>query len=232
MLQLDEFKRQVRLELVDDEDRPAVAGIHDDFELMQAPAIDIAQEVFKITLGGVERGRAAGLRRRRRQTAASDQGAHLGQSGIAADWPRSLAHELHAVVVGRVVARGNHDATVKPVGEGRKIHAFSAAQADVAHLATAIHEPAAQGVCKRCARQPDVAPDGDDFWLDESGIGTPDVVSERLVQLGGNAAANVIGLKGGKIHRGGLSRYCLRARSDPGSARCRLRPDTIRTALR
>ena len=225
MLQLDEFKRQVRLELVDDEAGPAVAGIHDDFELMQAPAIDIAQEVFKITLGGVERGRAAGLRRRRRQTAASDQGAHLGQSGIAADWPRSLAHELHAVVVGRIVARSHHDA-------GRKIHALGAAQADVAHLATAIHEPAAQGVCKRCARQPDVAPDGDDFWLDESGIGTPDVVSERLVQLGGNAAANVIGLKGGKIHRGGLSRYCLRARSDPGSARCRLRPDRTPIALR
>ena len=51
---------------------------------------------------------------------------------------RLLAHELHAVVVGRVVARGHHDAAVEPLGEGREVHALGAAQADVGDVDAAV----------------------------------------------------------------------------------------------
>ncbi len=42
MMQFHELKWQMRLELIDDEPRPAVAGVYDDFESAQAGAIDVA----------------------------------------------------------------------------------------------------------------------------------------------------------------------------------------------
>ncbi len=56
------------------------------------------------------------------------------QSGVGADRAGALAHELHAVVVRRIVARGDHDAAVElPLGGG-EVTALSAAQADVQHI--------------------------------------------------------------------------------------------------
>ena len=72
-----------------------------------------------------------------------------------------FAHEFHAVVVGRVVARGDHDAAVVAAGEGREIHALGAAQADVVHIDAAVGQAAAQRVGEGGARVADVAPDGD-----------------------------------------------------------------------
>ena len=92
------------------------------------------------------------MRHRRRQARRLDERAHVGESGIAADGTGILAHELHAVVVGRVVARGHHDAAVKFVGKGCEVHAFRTAEADVGDVAAAVHEPALQRIRKLAAR--------------------------------------------------------------------------------
>ena len=60
--------------------------------------------------------------------------AHLLQARVGADRPRSLAHELHAVVVGRIVARGHHDPAVEVLGEGGEIRSLGPPQADVEHV--------------------------------------------------------------------------------------------------
>ena len=71
MVHLDELERQVRLELVDDEPRAAVAGVHHDLELAQlALAIHVAQQVLEVFAADVERAaRCPALPALRRQIA-------------------------------------------------------------------------------------------------------------------------------------------------------------------
>ena len=45
VVNLDELERQVRLELVDDQARAAVAGVHDDLQRLELRAIDVPQQV-------------------------------------------------------------------------------------------------------------------------------------------------------------------------------------------
>ena len=52
-----------------------------------------------------------------RQWAVLDERAHLFQSRVAADRARAFANEFHPVVVGGVVAGGDHDAAVEAMGE-------------------------------------------------------------------------------------------------------------------
>ena len=63
----------------------------------------------------------------------------IPQAGVAADGLRVLAHQLHAVVVHRVVARRHLDAAVHPEVEGGEVNLFRAAQSDVQHVGTGVH---------------------------------------------------------------------------------------------
>ena len=83
------------------------------------------------------------------------------QAGVAADRLRLLAHELEPVVVGRVVARGDHDAAVEAEREGREIDALGAAEADVDDVHARVREPAHQRVGELLAGMADVAADRD-----------------------------------------------------------------------
>ncbi len=58
VVDLDELERQVRLQLVDDEPRPAVAGIDHDFQGLELRHIDIGQQVRDIRVHGVDARRA------------------------------------------------------------------------------------------------------------------------------------------------------------------------------
>src|ERR1700738_3319664 len=71
------------------------------------------------------------------------KGADLREAVIAADRLGLLTHELHAVVVGRVMARGDHDAAVVAAVEGREIHPFRAAHPDVDDIHAAVVQAAA-----------------------------------------------------------------------------------------
>ena len=148
---------------------------------------------------GISRGCPAALRSRGarpwRAAARLDQAAHLLQPGVGADRPRLFAHELHAVVVGRIVAGGHHDAPVQLLGEGREVRPFRAPQADVEHIRATVHQAALEGGGQLRAGESDVVADRHAARLDEGGIGTPDVVDERFVDLIRDAAADVVGLE-------------------------------------
>ena len=47
-MNLDELERQMRLELIDDEPRAAVAGIHDNFQRLELRDIDVGQQMRDI----------------------------------------------------------------------------------------------------------------------------------------------------------------------------------------
>ena len=194
VVHLDELERQERLELVDDQPRAAVAGVHDDLERLQLRAIDVRQQVLDV-LGHDVHGEALTDARGRRELARLCDPADVLQAVVAADRPRALAHELHAVVVRRVVARRDHDAAVHFARERREVHDLGAAEADVVDVHARIEQPLLEGLAELLARQADVAPDDHLLRLDELRVRAADAIGDVLVQLGRDAPAQVIGLE-------------------------------------
>ena len=76
---------------------------------------------------------------------------------VGADGLALLAHQLEAVVVGRIVAGGDHEAAVELPVEGGEVHALGAAQADVDHVDAGIGEAADQCLRELLAGEADVA---------------------------------------------------------------------------
>ena len=148
--------------------------------------------VIPIEVGGDARAAT----RRRREIPRFRQGADLFQSRIAADGTGLFAHELHAVVVGWIVAGRDHDAAVVSAVEGGEVHAFGAADADVVHLDATLVQPRAQGVGERRAGQADVAPHRDAAGVQELRHATSHRVGDLIVEFVGNPAAQVVGLEG------------------------------------
>ena len=114
---------------------------------------------------------------------------------VAADRPGPLPHELHAVVVRRVVARRDHDAAVHLARERRVIDDLRAAETDVVDVDAGIEQALLQRLADLFAREADVATDDHFPGLDELGVCPPDAIRDVLVQLARNASAQVVRLE-------------------------------------
>ena len=154
---LDELERQMRLEFVHGEPGAAIARVHHHLELAQRLEVHVTQQVLDVLVRGVELSHLALHGRRRRQFAARDHRGDVLEAGVRADGLALLAHQLEAVVVGRIVAGGHHDAAVQLPGEGGEVHAFGAAQADVEHVDAGIGEAADEFLGELVAGEADVA---------------------------------------------------------------------------
>src|SRR6188508_1808250 len=117
--------------------------------------------------------------------------ANFLQAGIGTDRARPLAHELHAVVVRRVVARRDHDAAVELAAERREIGELRAADTDVEHVDAGVGEASDESFSQGRARAADVSADGDDTRFHERGIAAADAISDVLVELFGDSTAYV-----------------------------------------
>ena len=126
---------------------------------------------------------------------ASAMRADVLQAVVAADRPRALAHELHAVVVRRVVARRDHDAAVHLARERREVDDLGAAEADVVDVDARVEQALLERLAELLARQADVATDDHLLRLDELRVGAADAIGDVLVQLVRDAAAQVVGLE-------------------------------------
>ncbi len=126
---------------------------------------------------------------RRRKLAALGKRANLLQTVVAADRLGLLAHEFHAVVVGRIVARGDHDAAVVAAVKVAKYTPSVPHIPDVVHIDAAVGQAAAHGIRQAGARQADVAPHGDALGLQELRVAARDPVGHIVIQLQGNPAA-------------------------------------------
>ena len=195
MVHLDELEGQVRLELIHDEPGAAVAGIDHDFQALELSHIDVRQQMRRCTPAWC-------------RCCAERRGARLLETAQRSAKPRisrrplspligfdCSAHELHAVVVRRIVAGRDHDAAVVAAVEGREIHPLGAADADVVDVDAAVGQAAAQRVGEPRAREPDVAPDHHALGREELGIAPPDAIRNIIIQFGGNPAAQIIGLE-------------------------------------
>ena len=194
VVHLDELERQVRLELIDDQAGAAVTGVDDDLERLQCRLVDIGQQVCDVGLRGVGRD-ARALARRAGKLPGFGKLADVLKSVVAADGLGLLAHEFHAVVIGRIVAGGDHDAAVVAAVEGRKIHALRAAHTDVVDIDATVGQTAAHRIGEFGARQADVAADHDALGIQELCVAARHAVGHIVVQLVGNAPTQVIGFE-------------------------------------
>ena len=194
MLDLGEAVRQPVLEQVERDARAAIAGVADDRQRLQLVEIHVTQHVIAPRRHDVEwndgasHGRVAELPR-------LGQPADIQQPGVGAHRPRLFAHELEAVVVRRIVARGDHDAAVEPERERREVDALGAAQADVHDIHARVVEAADQRAGQLVAGETDVAANGHATRPQPVGISAADPVDGLRIQLLGHPPADVIGLE-------------------------------------
>jgi hypothetical protein len=117
------------------------------------------------------------------------------QPSIAANGTRLFANELHAVVVGRIVARRHHDAAIHLFGERGEVHALSAAKSDVIDVDTGIQQTLRERLAQLCARQSDVSTDDHSFRFQKLRVGAADAVRDTCIQLAGKSSPIVVCLE-------------------------------------
>ena len=162
---------------------PPLPALHHDLQLLQLRRDRDTTAGARCTCGATSSSWRVPLRARRRVRVRFGDALDVLQSGVAADRPRLLAHELHAVVVGRIVARRHHDAAVHAFVERREVHALGAAQADVVDVDAGVVQPARRAPRTARARQADVAADDDALRLQELRVGAADAVGDVGVEL-------------------------------------------------
>ena len=178
VIDLDELERQVRLERSTMSPAPPLPALTTTLSARSCATIHVTEQVLEVLAADVERSVAPGACRLRREPPTFDERAHLLEAGVGADGARSLAHELHAVVVRRIVARGHHDPAIEPSGEGREVGALGTPEADIEHIGSAVAQAALHRRGERRARQADVVADRHALRLHERGVGAGDVVGE------------------------------------------------------
>ncbi len=144
----------------------AVTGVDDQLQRLQVCHVDVAQQVVDVLFLQIDLLVAAALRViHRREVVGFGQTLHVAQAGIATDRTRALAHQLHAVVVHRVVAGGHFNTAVHAQVEGGKIDLFCTGKADIQHVHARILQPFRQGQLQGLAGQAHVAAQHDSLRL-------------------------------------------------------------------
>lgn len=198
VVHFDEIERQVLFQLVDNQPGPAVTSVdHDGFGLERScryitqQVIDIGGNHFQRLISSLFRRITEGLRH-----PVTD----VIQAVVGTDRARVRPHHLHAIVITRVVAGGDHDAAVHFVMAGGEVDQLGTTKADVENVGTGGHKAGAEGVGDFTAGQPDVVADDDSFRPRHFHIGATDAFSQLWVELVRHSASKVIGFKTGQIH--------------------------------
>ncbi len=113
----------------------AVTGVNHQLQRFEVCHVDVAQQVVDVLFLQVDLliAAASGFVNRR-EIVGLGQTLHVAQAGVAADRTRALAHQLHAVVVHRVMAGRHFDTAVHAQVEGGKIDLFCTGKADIQHV--------------------------------------------------------------------------------------------------
>ena len=154
---------------------------------------------------GVEhvlRRHAAAARRRRRQPVCRNHVADVGDAFVAAQRKRLAADHLHAVVLLRVVRRGDLDAAVVAVRRDREVEHVGRNHPVVDDVGALRGGAVDERGRERRRRQPHVAPDGDPFRLQIRDERRADGARGLFVDLARIHAADVVGLEdsGVQVH--------------------------------
>ena len=133
---------------------------------------------------------------------AGDHRLDLGQAGVLPDGERARPAQLHAVVLGRVVAGGEHRRR-RVEAAGGEVAEVGGGQAEVDDVGARHQRALGEGGDQRFGRRPGVAADEHAGRPGEGHEGVADAPGDRLVELVGIDPANVIGLEDGVERRVG-----------------------------
>ena len=161
-----------------------VTGVHHQLEGRQIFDVDVLQQVIDIRIAQVNFLIAAALTFiHRREVVSLRQTLHIAQPGITADWTRAFAHQLHAVVIHRIMTGGDFNAAINTQMEGRKIDFFGAGKANIKHIDARIAQAARQRQLQRFAGQTHIAAQHNGFWLQKLAIGAANTPRNIFIQL-------------------------------------------------
>ncbi len=136
----------------------AVTGVDDQLQRLEVRHVDVAQQVVDVLFLQVDFFVAAALRVvHRRKVVGFRQALHVAQAGVAADRTGALAHQLHPVVVHRVVAGRHFNTAVHAQVEGGKVNLLGPGKANIQHVHARVLQPFRQSQLKGLAGQTHVA---------------------------------------------------------------------------
>ena len=153
---------------------------------------------------------------------AGDHGLDLGQAGVLADRQRARPAQLHAVVLGRVVAGGEHRGR-RVERAGGEVAEVGGGQPEVDDVGAGDQRALGEGGDQRLGRRAGVAADEHAGRPGERHEGVADAAGDRFVELVGIDPANVIGLEDGVERRVG---HRSLGSSPPGAGRKSYPPPT------
>ena len=176
----------------------AVTGVDDQLQRLEVRHVDVAQQVIDILFLQVDLLIAAAFRVVHwREIVGFRQTLHVAQAGVAADRTRTFAHQLHAVVVHRIVAGGHFNTTVHAQVEGGKVNLFGPGKSDIQHVHARVLQPFRQRQLQGFTGQTHVAAQHDGLRLQVFAIGAANAPRDIFIQLFAQLAANIVGFKTG-----------------------------------
>jgi hypothetical protein len=196
MVNLDKLKGQMGLQQINNQSRPAIAGIDHDLQGSKGGEIQVAEQVGDIVrLIFIDS--HLPLAGNRRKIIPLGQFTDGIQTTVAADGSGPLPNQLHAIVISGIMTGGDHNAAVHLPVKGSEVDLFGTAQADIHHLNATVRQSADQGIAEGRAAKAYIVSHHDSGGLKEPGIGQADTIGDILVQLGRHLAADIVGLKAG-----------------------------------
>ncbi len=113
----------------------AVTGIEHQLHRFQIGGIDVTQQVVNVGITGSNALVAATFCLiNHREVIGFRQALHVAQTGITADGPCPFPHQLHAVVIHRIMAGSHFNTAINAQVESGKINLFGARHANIQHI--------------------------------------------------------------------------------------------------
>ena len=189
----DELQRQMWLQGVDNEARSTVARIYHHAEWLDGAIGNEVEQKAPIARPQIVPRHywgAAGF-----GGGAVHGGLQLPQPAVARNGDGAAADQFHAVVVGGIVAGGDHDAAVAAGLLGGKVNFFGPAVADVRDPAAAMVQAQRDGLQQRAAGMADVATQCHADGLKALRVSQPQPIGDGGVQFVRHAPTDIVGLE-------------------------------------
>ena len=130
-----------------------------------------------------------------REIAGKSESFDILQARIRTDRNPLFPYDLDAIVIGGIMAGGNHETAVQSVMESTEIHHFRAAETDVIYIGARIHKTLCCGLADFSGTGPHIEADAHGFGMIQRSIGPAHPIGQLFVHLTGHNPPDIISFK-------------------------------------